>query len=43
MDIPPCAFVIFGITGDLSARKLMPALHQPPRHVAAHLAESDHP
>lgn len=23
---PPCAFVIFGITGDLSARKLMPAL-----------------
>ncbi len=27
MDIPPCAFVIFGITGDLSARKLMPALY----------------
>ncbi len=27
MDIPPCAFVIFGITGDLAARKLMPALY----------------
>lgn len=25
---PPCAFVIFGITGDLSARKLMPALYR---------------
>ena len=25
---PACAFVIFGITGDLSARKLMPALYQ---------------
>lgn len=25
---PPCAFVIFGITGDLSARKLVPALYQ---------------
>lgn len=24
---PPCAFVIFGITGDLAARKLIPALY----------------
>ena len=24
---PPCAFVIFGVTGDLAARKLMPALY----------------
>lgn len=25
---PPCAFVIFGITGDLAARKLLPALYR---------------
>lgn len=25
---PPCAFVIFGVTGDLTARKLIPALYQ---------------
>ena len=25
---PPCAFVIFGATGDLAARKLFPALYQ---------------
>ena len=25
---PDCAFVIFGITGDLAARKLLPALYQ---------------
>ena len=28
MKTPPCAFVIFGITGDLSARKLVPALYR---------------
>lgn len=32
---PPCAFVIFGITGDLSARKLMPALYR--LHASGHL------
>lgn len=26
-DVPSCAFVIFGVTGDLAARKLMPALY----------------
>ena len=25
---PPCTFVIFGITGDLAARKLMPAVFE---------------
>jgi glucose-6-phosphate 1-dehydrogenase len=33
----PCAIVIFGATGDLTARKLMPALH------ALHLAGKLHP
>ena len=33
----PCSIVIFGATGDLAARKLMPALH------ALHLAGSLHP
>ena len=36
MDIPPCAFVIFGITGDLAARKLMPALYALHRTGALH-------
>ena len=34
---PACAFVIFGITGDLTARKLMPALYR--LHVAGALHE----
>lgn len=32
---PACAFVIFGVTGDLTARKLMPALYR--LHVAGSL------
>ena len=36
-DAPPCAIVIFGATGDLAARKLMPALY------ALHLAGKLHP
>ncbi len=28
MDAPSCAFVILGITGDLAARKLLPALYE---------------
>ncbi len=35
MSAPECAFVIFGITGDLAARKLLPALYQ--LHVAGDL------
>lgn len=34
---PPCAFVIFGATGDLTARKLMPALYR--LHLAGLLHE----
>jgi len=34
---PPCAFVIFGVTGDLAARKLLPALY------ALHRAGTLHP
>ena len=37
MQAPKCAFVIFGITGDLSARKLMPALY------ALHESDNLHP
>ena len=46
---PPCAFVIFGITGDLAARKLIPALLYLHREGALHertaivgYARSDH-
>jgi glucose-6-phosphate 1-dehydrogenase len=35
--LPSCAFVIFGATGDLAARKLLPALHA--LHVAGRLDE----
>ena len=34
---PPCAFVIFGVTGDLTKRKLLPALYR------LHLRGSLHP
>lgn len=34
---PPCAFVIFGVTGDLTERKLMPALYR--LHVRGGLSE----
>lgn len=33
---PKCAFVIFGITGDLAARKLLPALYQLHKDGALH-------
>ncbi len=35
MDAPRCAFVILGITGDLAARKLLPALYE--LHLQDHL------
>jgi glucose-6-phosphate 1-dehydrogenase len=35
--LPPCAFVIFGVTCDLAARKLLPALYA--LHVAGRLGE----
>src|SRR5690625_1498172 len=37
MEAPACAFVIMGITGDLAARKLLPALY------ALHLEGKLHP
>ena len=37
MDAPRCAFVILGITGDLAARKLLPALYE------LHLQQHFHP
>ncbi len=37
MDTPSCAFVILGITGDLAARKLLPAL------LELHIQEALHP
>ena len=27
-DLSPTAFIIFGVTGDLASRKLIPALYQ---------------